>query len=127
MLSALGIQEFVSYVYSEVSQDLLIQLKDAIIQAADGRAEIRERLISLARDALVTIGPEEKVKAAQKEFDQNVKYLDSEHFFNILLMNPGVEYEFETGHRRVRLDINKNQPLCNLYFMRDQQFVSRSA
>jgi PhzF family phenazine biosynthesis protein len=29
MLGALGIQEFESYVYSEISQDLLVQLKDA--------------------------------------------------------------------------------------------------
>jgi arginine deiminase len=102
----------------------VFKLKDTILKAADERPEIRKRLIEMARESIA--GGEEEIasKKVLKEFDQNVKYLDSEHFFNILLLNPGIDYQVSGGYRNIKLNILGKLPLCNLYFMRDQQFVT---
>ncbi len=102
----------------------VILLKDAILKAAEKKPEIRKKLITMARDTLAHGGDEKSSEQAMKEFDHNAKYLDSEHFFNILILNPGLEFHLSEGYRNIRLNILGKQPLCNLYFMRDQQFVT---
>lgn len=102
----------------------VFRLKETILAAVDERPELREKLIEFARDALIHVGDEKAVEKAKLEFDRNAKYLDSGHFFNILLMNPGMEYKLNTDYRNVQLNIYGRQPLSNLYFMRDQQFVT---
>lgn len=102
----------------------VIYLKDTIIKAARERPSIKKRLIELAKECIAHTGDPEDVERAKAEFDQNTKYLDTEHFFNIVLMNSGLELEVSTMHKNIHLNITKNVPLSNLYFMRDQQFVT---
>ncbi len=102
----------------------VIRFKDAIINAARERPSIKRKLIELAKDCIAHTGDMDKVEQAKKEFDQNAKYLDTEHFFNIILMNSGLELQLSTLHKNIQLNITKNVPLSNLYFMRDQQFVT---
>jgi arginine deiminase len=102
----------------------VMRLKDTILRMAETKPEIRDRLIDMARET-ITHGEDEKARdLARKEFDRNAKYLDTQHFFNILLLNPGMEFHMEEGYRNIQLNIMGKQPLCNLYFMRDQQFVT---
>lgn len=103
----------------------VLRIEEAILEAAKKRPEIRKRLMELARDALGYIGDPHLIKQAQKEFDDNAKYLDIMHFWNILLMDPGLNFEKKSsGSDHVHLDFTGRTPLCNLYFMRDQQFVT---
>ena len=100
------------------------RLENIIIEEADKRPEVKERLVEMAHDVFVYKGDKKDVEMAKKEFDQNAKYLDTEHFLNILLLNPGVELNSDRGTRNIHLNITERQPLSNLYFMRDQQFVT---
>jgi len=102
----------------------VIRLKDAIIQAADERPDVRNKLITMARSTITHVGDTENIEQSLKEFDRNAKYLDSAHFFNILVLNPGIEFHMKENYRNINLNILGKQPLCNLYFMRDQQFVT---
>ncbi|MDD1715628.1 MAG: arginine deiminase family protein, partial [Methanolinea sp.] len=61
---------------------------------------------------------------AREDFEKNADNLDSGHFFNILLLNPGIELARDRAAGAIRLDITEHQPLSNLYFMRDQQVVT---
>jgi arginine deiminase len=104
----------------------VIRLEKLVEEACKKRPEVRKRLIHLARETLNYIGPPKLVKQAQKEFDNNAQYLDTMHFFNILLMDPGLNFETDKRgvNSSVHLDFTGRNPLCNLYFMRDQQFVT---
>ncbi|MBN1914985.1 MAG: hypothetical protein JW769_03750 [Parachlamydiales bacterium] len=102
----------------------VIQLKHAILHAADHNSVIRDRLIDMAGQAIDHAGTKEKVKHLKSEFVRNAKYLDSEHFFDILLMNPGIDFEMDAVLQNLRMNISNRHALCNLYFMRDQQFVT---
>ncbi len=104
----------------------VIRLKQAIIQAADKRPAIKKALVDLARSTMEYTGDDKSVARAKEEFEHNIKYLDTAHFFNICLINPLFDFHTEKGSRNVHLNITKRQPLANLYFMRDQQFVTDS-
>jgi arginine deiminase len=101
-----------------------IVLKKAILTAADKRPEIRTQLIDTAREAITFTGESKKTALAWREFEKNTEVLDSGHFFNILLLHPGVDIRAGPGARMVHLNITERQPLSNLYFMRDQQAIT---
>ena len=102
----------------------VIHLKEAIIDAAKKNPRIHQKLIEKAREAIEYSGDKEYIDQATKEFDQNSKYYDVQHFFYILLMHPMIQVKKKPGSRNIALDIIQRQPLANLYFMRDQQFVT---
>jgi len=102
----------------------VLRLKDTIIKACEERPMVRQKLVEMARETLVEGVGKEEGKNLLKEFDRNSKYLDAEIFFNILILNPGIDVNLKEGFRNVSLNIYEKQPLCNLYFMRDQQFVT---
>lgn len=104
----------------------VIRLEHAIIEGAKKRPEVKKRLIQLAYDTIGFYGDERAILQAQKWFDNNAKYLDTTHFLNILMMDPGLNFEkiYTDDSSNVHLDFTGRNPLCNLYFMRDQQFVT---
>jgi len=104
----------------------VLRLETAIEEVCKKRPEVQKRLVHLARETLNYIGPKKLVEQAKKEFDSNAQYLDTTHFFNILLMDPGLNFQKGSGNTNgsVHLDFTGRNPLCNLYFMRDQQFVT---
>lgn len=108
--NALGVQVF--------------RLKDLILDAARKRPRIREKLIKMARESLSYDGDDETVKRAQEEFEHNIPYLDTQHFFYIMLVHPKILFKTEQGARNIQQNIDLRQPLANLYFMRDQQFIT---
>lgn len=99
-------------------------LKDTIIDAANQKPAIKNALIEMAKQSMEYIGDDKDVERAKKAFEENIKYLDTEHFFNLLLINPSIKLKSDEGERNVELNIIDRQPLANLYFMRDQQFVT---
>ena len=102
----------------------VLRLKESILQAADRESEVRERLIKAAHESVKFTGDTAEVSRAKKKLEDNEKVLDSGHFFNVLLLNPLVDLEAGKGVRAINLHITENEPLANLYFMRDQQAVT---
>ena len=99
-------------------------LKHTILQKVEKNPRIKEKLVDLARSCMEYGGEDEDLKIAKREFEQNVKYLDTQHFFNIYLLQPLIGLGYDQGVRDIHLDITCRQPLSNLYFMRDQQFMT---
>jgi arginine deiminase len=99
-------------------------LKEAMLTAADRDPDVRNQLVSAARTVLSFGGDAREAGLAQREFEKNAEILDSGHFFNILLLQPCVDLHAGEGTRMVQLNITEQQPLTNLYFMRDQQAVT---
>jgi arginine deiminase len=104
----------------------VIRLKQAVLQAATNTPIVKRELINLARETMEYTGDEKAIARAKEEFEENIRYLDISHFFNILIINPSLNFVVQKGSRNVQLNITKRQPLANLYFMRDQQFVTDS-
>lgn len=102
----------------------VLQLKDIILSAADERPKIREKLVQLAWESLEYGGEDESIKRAKEQFQNNIKYYDTLHFFYMVLMNPLISFKTDKGTRNIELNITERQPVANLYFMRDQQFVT---
>jgi arginine deiminase len=102
----------------------VLRLKESILQAADRESEVRERLIKAAHESVKFTGDTAEVSRAKKDLEDNAKVLDSGHFFNVLLLNPLIDLEAGKGVRAIHLHVTENEPLANLYFMRDQQAVT---
>jgi len=102
----------------------VIELRDAILDAANKRHRIREKLIELARECLEYGGDEETMKRAKDEFERNIPYFDNLHFFYMIMMNPLIFFRTAKGTRNIEVNITARQPVANLYFMRDQQFMT---
>jgi len=102
----------------------VVHLKDAIVKKAQEEPRVKQKLIEKARETLEYDGDKKYIEGARKEFDINCQYYDVMHFFNILLTNPLIRIKKKRGTRNIELEIVQRQPLANLYFMRDQQFVT---
>jgi len=102
----------------------IIHLKETLISKADNSSLIRENLINLALGEISYTGDNDEVKHAKYEANRNRTVLDADYYFNTVLLNPQVELESGVGTRMIRLHVSENEPLSNLYFMRDQQTVT---
>ncbi|KPK33680.1 MAG: amidinotransferase [Chlamydiae bacterium SM23_39] len=102
----------------------VIKLRDTVLDAAKKRHRIREKLIELARDCLEYGGDEATMKRAKEEFEKNIPYFDNLHFFYMIMMNPLIFFRTAKGARNIEVNITARQPVANLYFMRDQQFMT---
>jgi len=78
----------------------------------------------MAGETIDFSGDPRSAALAREDFVAHEDRLDSGHFFNILIMNPGIELAPGTGARSIHLHVTERQPLSNLYFMRDQQVVT---
>ena len=102
----------------------VLRLKESILEAADRKSEVRKHLIKAAHESIKFKGEAAEVLRAKKELEDNAKVLDSGHFFDVLLLNPLLDLEAGKGVRAIHLHVTENEPLANLYFMRDQQAVT---
>jgi arginine deiminase len=102
----------------------VLRLKETILDEADRKPDVRQRLVKFAEESMTFQGPDDQVRTAKNELRRNAGHLDSAHFFNILLLHPLVELAPEKGTRGIHLHVTEREPLSNLYFMRDQQAVT---
>ncbi|MBP1929797.1 arginine deiminase [Methanolinea mesophila] len=102
----------------------VLHLKQAILDQADRNSRVRDRLVERAEQSICFGGDTEGAALARKDLERNIPLLDSGHFFNILLLAPGIEIRAGEGTRAIHLNITEREPLSNLYFMRDQQAVT---
>ncbi|MFA7198431.1 MAG: arginine deiminase family protein [Methanoculleus sp.] len=103
----------------------VLHLKETILDAADRDPAVRRRLVDWAHETVTFQGSPREVAEARRSMEQNADALDSLHFFTLLLVNPVLEVG--RGHPPGGVDVRipGQSPLANLYFMRDQQAVTR--
>ncbi len=120
-----AIQEHIELEHTLSSAGIKVhRLKRLAIHLAEESAEIFERARSYAVDVVGFSGPPDEVRAARREFKENVQDLDAETIFNILILRPSIGLEERKGIRVIFPRPTLDVPLANLYFMRDQQAVS---
>jgi arginine deiminase len=102
----------------------VLPLKETMLDIADRQPEIRERLINIALGSIDYTGGTVQADLAERDFARNTELLDSGHFFNILLLHPTIDLNATEGTRAINLSITHEEPLSNLYYMRDQQAVT---
>jgi arginine deiminase len=100
------------------------RLRDTIVEAAERNPEIHDKLVKAAYEIIGVTGNDTAIKEVRTELEKNRDILDAGHFLNILLLNPQIALESEKGTRMIHLNVTENQPLSNIYFMRDQQAVT---
>ncbi len=102
----------------------VLPLKDTIISLAEKSTGIRDKLVKLAQNNISFTGNRQDVKQAREEINKNKNKLDSDYYFNAMLLNPCIGLESSEGIRMIQLKVTEREPLSNLYFMRDQQAVT---
>ena len=124
MKEAIREHELLTYTLKQEFKVQIIPLKETIINKADKLPAIKEKLINLATEKISYTGDISEVKYAKYEAGKNRNILDSNYYFTTLLLNPQVELESGVGTRMIQLHVTENEPLSNLYFIRDQQAVT---
>jgi len=102
----------------------VLNLKNEIIKEVQENDLAKRKLIDKTRETIAYSGNKKYIEGAKKEFERNCKYYDALHFLMILLSQPLIQIKKKTGARNIALEIIQRQPLANLYFMRDQQFMT---
>jgi arginine deiminase len=102
----------------------VLRLKETILDAADRDPAVRRRLVDWAHETVTLRGGRREVAEARRSMEQNADALDSLHFFTLLLLNPVIEVGRGRPRAGVDVRILGQEPLANLYFMRDQQAVT---
>jgi arginine deiminase len=124
MEKAIKEHEILTYILKHEFKIDIIPLKETILELADKSHFIREKMMDLANGKISYTGDIYEVEYAKYESGKNRNILDSNYFFNSLLLNPTVKLESGIGTRMIQLHVTENEPLSNLYFMRDQQAVT---
>jgi arginine deiminase len=122
MEKAIKEHEILRYILKHEFKINVISLKEKLLNLADESHFIREKLMDLAKISYT--GDVYEVKYAKYESEKNRDILDSSYYFNSLLLNPTVKLESGIGTRMIQIHVTENEPLSNLYFMRDQQAVT---
>ncbi len=99
-------------------------LNKTITNFAEGSPSVHEKLIELAQKNISYTGDSLEVKRAYEEAEKNKNILDPNFYFNSLLLKPQIELKAGKGTRMINFHVTENEPLSNLYFMRDQQIVT---
>jgi arginine deiminase len=103
----------------------VFRIKERLLELADKKPEIRRKLVIAGLENLNFQGDEREARQAKKEVEEGAEVYDSGHFFNLLLLHPLMDLEKGgRGARAIHLGVTENDPLANLYFMRDQQAVT---
>jgi arginine deiminase len=102
----------------------VLRLRDVALEAIAKMPEVKEEIIGIIRDSRIYEGTKEEVESAAREFDDNVPHYDAQFFFDTAILNPVVGVQSDGGTRNIHLNISEREPVANLYFMRDQQFVT---
>ena len=102
----------------------VLRLKETILDAADSDPAVRRRLVDWAYETVTLRGGRREVAEARRSMEQNADALDSLHFFTLLLLNPVIEVGRGDTGDGVDVRVPGQEPLANLYFMRDQQAVT---
>lgn len=103
----------------------VFKIKEKLLDLADRRPEIKQKLVKAGLDNLRFVGNQKDDREARKQVEEGSEAYDVGHFFNLFLLRPVMDLEKGgKGARSIHLGVTENDPLANLYFMRDQQAVT---
>lgn len=102
----------------------LFHLHKTITDYAEKSHHVHEKLVELAQQSILYTGDTAEVNRAYEEAYRNKNVLDTNFYFNNLLLKPHVDLKAGKGTRMIHFNVTENEPLSNLYFMRDQQTVT---
>lgn len=102
----------------------VLRIETLALDAIEKRPEVREEIIDIIRNSRVYEGTKDEIESAAREFDDNEKFYDAPFCMRTALLDPVIGVESDTGTRNIHLNITVREPVANLYFMRDQQFVT---
>ena len=103
----------------------VFKIKEKLLDLADRKPEIKQKLVKAGLDNLKFVGNQREDKEARKQVEEGYEAYDVGHFFNLFLLRPVMDLERGgKGTRAIHLGVTENDPLANLYFMRDQQAVT---
>lgn len=97
------------------------RLDKTLADISERDTSAREKLITAALSILQFEGTPAEVKEAEDQLKGNTELYDTNHFIDILLLRPEVHLKSARGASSAHMRITSNDPLSNLYFMRDQQ------
>lgn len=100
-------------------------LRDEFLRRCDESSEFRKKLEEIVLETVKFYGPVEIAREQRKRFVSSLPGLDSETLLHFLTLEPSVDLR-KYGDTQYP-SIYSNLPLANLYFMRDQQAVSKSS
>ena len=88
MEKAIKEHEILRYILKHEFKIKIISLKEKLLNLADESQMIREKLMDLANQKISYTGDIYEVKYARYESEKNRDILDSNYYFNSLLLNP---------------------------------------
>ncbi len=97
------------------------RMDKSLMDIAEKDNSVKSALIDMALSVLHFDGVEAEVNEAKAQLKENIDLYDMNHFIDILLMRPEVHLKSARGASAMHMKITSNDPLSNLYFMRDQQ------
>ena len=97
------------------------RMDKSLMDIAEKDNSVKSALIDMALSVLHFDGVEAEVNEAKAQLKENIDLYDMNHFIDILLMRPEVHFKSARGASAMHMKITSNDPLSNLYFMRDQQ------
>ena len=124
MTNALKEHEQLSNTLNQEFNVKIFHLNKSITDYSEESPSIHKKLVDLAQKSISYTGDDTEVKRAYDESKHDRNILDSNFYFNSLLLKPHVELKAGKGTRMINFNVTENEPLSNLYFMRDQQTVT---
>ncbi len=101
------------------------RLKRFAVDVEAKHPEFVDRVRSAILGIVRYTGPKAMVERSRQALRRNLDRFDAETLFNFLLLRPSVHLDRHPGYRVVLPEVRLEVPLANLYFMRDQQALSR--
>ena len=71
----------------------VFRIKERLLELADKKPEVREKLVAAGLNDLKFTGDEKAVAEARKEVQEGSAMYDGGHFFNLLLLHPTLDLE----------------------------------
>ncbi len=97
------------------------RMDKTLMDSAEKDDSVKSSLIEMALGVLKFDGSEAEVNEAKAQLKGNIDLYDMNHFVDILITRPEVHLKSARGASAMHMKITSNDPLSNLYFMRDQQ------
>ena len=102
-----------------------VETLEECIKAQAGRnGRVKSMIVDAALKSISFSGDKKEAKTALKNLKENADEYGMDYFINIMALMPKVSIRKAKGAGAMRISVTENNPLANLYFMRDQQAVT---
>ena len=99
-------------------------LEDKIKSEAEHSSKIKSMVVNAALKSVSFSGNRNETQMALKKLKNNVDNYGIGYFINAIMLAPRVSVKRPNGADAMHISVTEQNPLANLYFMRDQQAVT---